>query len=74
MPEVTVKGQGLTDKEKAVYLPILVKAVREDSRTAEHEARRILNEAGLDLHKDRISLMLEVARIKNHFAMATRFK
>lgn len=72
MPEITVNGHSLTHKERAVYFPLVLRAVREDSRTCESDVKRILNNAGLDLNDDRISMMLEHARVRNGFAMATR--
>lgn len=54
--------QRLTEKERAVYLPLVARSVGIDPHTTESDAKQILNYAGLDLSDDRIKIMLDVAR------------
>lgn len=74
MPEITIKGKSLTEVEQAVYMPIVFRAVKSDSRTTEADVKKQLNESGLALSDERIAVMLEYARIRNGFAMATRLQ
>lgn len=74
MPEITINGKSLTEAERVVYLPIFFRAVKDDSRTSESDIKRKLNESGLDLQDERISLMLDYARLRAGFAIATRIQ
>lgn len=74
MPEITIKGSPLTAIEHAVYMPIVFRAVREDSRTSKIDVKHKLNESGLALSDERIELMLDYARVRNGFAVATRIQ